>query len=84
MLYFQVLYLPLLYAESILDHNHDGLLSVSEATMNPVFSSMMGNAILVLKQNITGATNRSTTQQLNPQYNANKDAYISIKELKSN
>jgi uncharacterized protein len=83
MLYFQDIYLPLLYAESVLDHNHDGLLSVSEATMNPVFSSMIGNAALVLKQNITSTTNRSTTQQLNPQYNTNKDAYISINELKS-
>jgi uncharacterized protein len=77
--YFQGLYLPLLYAEKVLDHNHDGLLSVSEATKNPVFISMVGNVTLVLKQNITSATNRSTTtQQLNPQYNTNKDVYISI------
>jgi pimeloyl-ACP methyl ester carboxylesterase len=83
MMYFQDIYLPLLYAESVLDHNHDRLLSVSEATMNPVFRSMIGNATLVLKQNITSTTNRSTTQQLNPQLNTNKDAYISINELKS-
>jgi uncharacterized protein len=51
MLYFQDIYLPLLYAESVLDHNHDGLLSVSEATMNPVFSSMIGNATTVIKYN---------------------------------
>ncbi len=81
--HFQGLYLPLLYAEKVLDHNHDGLLSVSEATKNPVFSSMVGNLTLVLKQNITSTTNGSTTQQLNPQYNTNKDVYISINnELK--
>ena len=81
--YFQAIYLPLLYGEKVLDHNHDGLLSVSEATKNPVFSSMVGNLTLVLKQNITSITNGSTTQQLNPQYNTNKDVYISINnELK--
>jgi uncharacterized protein len=48
--YFQGLYLPLLYAEKVLDHNHDGLLSISEATKNPVFNSMVGNLTLVLKQ----------------------------------
>jgi uncharacterized protein len=81
--YFQAVHIPLLYAEKVLDHNHDGLLSVSEATKNPVFSSIVGNVTLVLKQNITSTTNRSTTQQLNPQYNTNKDVYISINnELK--
>ena len=72
-LYFQIVNLPLLYAEKVLDHNHDGLLSVSEATKNPVFSSMVGNLTMVLKQNITSSTNVTTiTQQLNPQYNTNK------------
>jgi uncharacterized protein len=66
-LYFQIVNLPLLYAEKVLDHNHDGLLSVSEATKNPVFSSMVGNLTMVLKQNITSGTNVTTiTQQQIP------------------
>lgn len=34
LLYFQGLYKPILYADKVLDHSHDGLLSVSEATTN--------------------------------------------------
>jgi pimeloyl-ACP methyl ester carboxylesterase len=75
--YFQSVYLPLLYAEKVLDHNHDGLLSVSEATKNPVFSGMVGNVTVPLE------TANGTKHQLNPKYNTNKDAYISINnELK--
>ena len=83
LLYFQVVNKPLLYAETFLDHNHDGSISVFEATKNPVFSSMVGNITLLLTQN-NGTTNKTAfTQQLNPNYNTNKDAYISINnELK--
>jgi uncharacterized protein len=84
---------PILYAKEILDHNHNGLLSLKEANENPVFSTMIGNLTLLLAQNITNtanvtsATNTSVPtqqqQQLNPEYNTNKDVYISIdNELK--
>jgi uncharacterized protein len=62
--------LPLLYAQNVLDKNHSGLLSVKGASKDPVFLFFV---------NTTG----SVTSILNPKYNANKDAYISINnELK--
>jgi pimeloyl-ACP methyl ester carboxylesterase len=76
-LYFQVVSIPLLYAEKVLDHNHDGMLSISEANRDPVFSDMIGNLTVLLE------TNNGTKHQLNPNYNTNNDAYISINnELK--
>ena len=35
--YLQGVSIPLLYAEKVLDHDHDGMLSISEANQNPVF-----------------------------------------------
>jgi dienelactone hydrolase len=68
---------PVLYAEKVLDRNHDGLLSLSEASKNPVFSTMVGNLTLLLE------TTNETKHQLNSKYNTNKDVYISIdNELK--
>ena len=69
---------PILYAQQVLDHNHNGLISVQEASENPVFSSMVGNLTLVLAQNIT--TINGTAEQLNPQYNLNNDTSISIND----
>ena len=68
-LYLQMVNKPLLYAETVLDHNHDGLLSVSEATKNPLFNSIVGNFTLVLE---TPTPTANGTSQLNPQYNPNK------------
>ena len=79
--YIQGVTLPLLYAQQVLDHNHNGLLSVKEANSNPIFNTIFGNLTLFLAQNITAAN--GTTEQLNPQYNTNNDTFISInKELK--
>lgn len=47
-LYFQLVSTPILYAKKVLDRNHDGLLSVSEAKSNPGFSSIVGNLTLHL------------------------------------
>src|ERR671919_702613 len=69
---------PILYAQQVLDHNHNGLISVQEASENPVFSSLVGNLTLVLAQNITTAN--GTAEQLNPQYNINNDTAISIND----
>ncbi|HET7147491.1 MAG TPA: alpha/beta fold hydrolase [Candidatus Nitrosopolaris sp.] len=75
--YFQGVSLPLLYAENVLDLNHDGMLSISESNKNPVFSTMAGNLTLLLE------TTNGTKHQLNPKYNTNNDTYISINnELK--
>jgi uncharacterized protein len=65
-------------------------LSLQEANEKPVFSTMVGNLTLILTQNITNTANGTSTntsmpiqQQLNPQYNTNKDVYINIdNELK--
>ena len=63
--------LPVLYAQQVLDHNHNGLISVQETSKNPVFCSLVGNLTLVLTQNIITAN--GTTEQLNPQYNTSND-----------
>ena len=76
--YSQAVTLPLLYAQQVLDHNHNGLLSVQEASKNPVFNSIVGNLTLVLAQNITTAN--GTAERLNPQYNINNDTFISIND----
>jgi uncharacterized protein len=67
-----------LEAQQVLDHNHNGLISVQEASENPVFSSLVRNLTLVLAQNITTAN--GTAEQLNPQYNINNDTSISIND----
>jgi hypothetical protein len=70
---FQEVSLPLLYAKEVLDHTHDGLLSLKEANENPIFSFWAGNLTLILTQN----------KQLNPKYNTNNDIYLDIdNELK--
>ena len=80
--YFQGVTNPVNYAQQVLDHNHDGLISVQEASKNPVFSTLVGNLTLVLTQNITTAN--GTAERLNPQYNINNDTFIIIDdELKS-
>jgi hypothetical protein len=76
--YFQSVTLPVLYAQQVLDLNHNGLISVQEASENPVFSSLVGNLTLALTQNITTAN--GTAEQLNPQYNTNNDTFISIND----
>ena len=77
--YYQGVTLPLLYAQEFLDHNHNGLISIQEADRNPIFNTIFGNLTLFLAQNIT-ATNGTTIEQLNPQYNTNNDTFISINE----
>ena len=76
--YFQGVTNPVHYAQQVLDHNHDGLISVQEASENPVFSTLVGNITLILAQNIT--TVNGTAEQLNPQYNTNNDTFISIND----
>jgi uncharacterized protein len=76
--YFQGVTNPLHYAQQVLDHNHNGLISVQEASENPVFNTLVGNITLVLAQNITMVN--GTAEQLNPQYNTNNDTFISIND----
>ena len=91
---FQIVNLPVLYAQQVLDQDHNGLISVQEASKNPVlssllspasltlenpvFSSMVGNLTLALAQNIITAS--GAAEQLNLQYNMNNDTFISIND----
>src|SRR5205823_10064950 len=38
--YFQWVYLPMLYAQKVLDHNHNGSISIQEASKDPIFQSL--------------------------------------------
>ena len=77
--YFQAVTLPLSYAQQILDHNHNGLLSVQEADENPVFTTMVGgNLTLLLTQNTTTANGQ--VEQLSSQFNKDNNTFISIND----
>ena len=76
--YSQVVTKPVLFAQQFLDRNHNGLISVQEASENPLFSAMAGNLTLVIAQNITTAN--GTAKQLNPQYNTNNDTFVNIND----
>ena len=86
--YFQNVELKVLYAEKVLDRNHDGLLSVSEADNDPIFGSLVGNVTELPMQrnnNTTLTTSNGTATQLeqNTKYNTTNDVSISINnELK--
>lgn len=76
LLYFQLVTREVNYAQQNLDHNHNGLISVQEASENPVFSTLVGNLTLLLTQNITTAN--GTSKQLSPQFDVNNDTFVSI------
>ena len=38
------------YAQEVLDHDHDGLISLQEALEDPVFLSLVGDPTLLLPQ----------------------------------
>jgi uncharacterized protein len=71
---FQTVSLPLLYAKEVLDKNHNGSLSVQEASQDVNFQALIGgNISLILTQDLTNGT-----KLLKPEYNPNKDTYINI------
>ncbi|MFL6457809.1 MAG: alpha/beta hydrolase, partial [Nitrososphaeraceae archaeon] len=78
-LYFQTVSLPISYAQKVLDKNHNGLLSVQEASKDVTFQRLIGgNISLILTKNLPNGT-----RVLNPKDNPNNDAYININtELK--
>ncbi|MGA9150622.1 MAG: hypothetical protein WBZ36_08590 [Candidatus Nitrosopolaris sp.] len=41
LLYFQVVSLPLLYAEKVLDHNRDGLISIQQIAKTPLLTELL-------------------------------------------
>jgi uncharacterized protein len=71
---FQTVSLPLLYAKEVLDKNHNGSLSVQEASQDVNFQALVGgNLSLIFTQDLTNGT-----KLLKPEYNPNKDTYINI------
>lgn len=52
-LYFQSVYLLLLYAEKVLDHNHNGSISMQEASKDPVFESHFNSIVSKYSQTTT-------------------------------
>ena len=77
--YLQTVTIPVAYAQQVLDHDYNGLLSVQEASKNPAFNFILNpaNFSLILVQNIT-TTNGMVKP--NPPYNTNNDTYISIND----
>jgi len=78
LVYFREVTIPILYAQRVLDHKHNGLISISEATKDTVFNFLTRNFTLLL--NTDSATNGTKQQQSNPQkYNTiNKNGYMDI------
>jgi pimeloyl-ACP methyl ester carboxylesterase len=77
--YFQYVYLPLLYAHKVLDHNHNGSISIQEASKDPIFQSLTitqvspatvkllltGKVVPIVQllQSIKNASNNSSSKQ---------------------
>ncbi len=81
--YFQYVYLPILYAEKVLDHKHNGLISLQEASKDPTFEIISGKVIshLLQKQitnNSNATSNRIIQQQQSRGNSTNNNAEISI------
>jgi len=87
-LYFQSVYLPLLYAEKVLDHNHNGSISMQEASKDPVFQSLTLTQLspstvkLLLTDKVVTITQLRQSIK-NASDNSSKQNYLSIdKDLK--
>ncbi|MFL6524045.1 MAG: alpha/beta hydrolase family protein [Nitrososphaera sp.] len=81
--YFQEAYLPMLYAEKVLDHNHNGSISIQEASKDPIFQSLTITQVspTTVKPLFTGKVIPSIQylQSINASNNNNsKQNYISI------
>jgi uncharacterized protein len=73
-LYYQTVALPVSYAQKVLDKDHNGLLSVQEASRDVTFQRLIGgNLTMVLTQNLLNGT-----RILNSEENTNNDTYINI------
>ena len=73
-LYFQTVTLPISYAQKVLDKDHNGLLSIQEASKDVTFQRLIGgNLSLILTQNLPNGS-----RILTPKGNPNNDTYINI------
>jgi pimeloyl-ACP methyl ester carboxylesterase len=90
--YFQWAYLPMLYAQNVLDHNQNGTISIQEASKDPIFQGLTITQVTPdsVKPLFTGKV-IPTTQYLQSikrassnNSNSSKQNYINIdKDLKS-
>jgi uncharacterized protein len=95
--YLSFVHLPIIYAQNVLDKNHSGLVSVKEASEDPVFQAMvLDNSTLFIgySNNITGIdsavndtksannTNISINYELKPRLERQLEQYIN--ELNTN
>jgi pimeloyl-ACP methyl ester carboxylesterase len=56
LLYFQAVHLPLLYAEKVLDYNHDGLISIQQIANAPVLSQLLVPSSVIITSLLTNNT----------------------------
>ncbi len=70
--------IPALYAQEVLDHDHDGLISLQEALEDPIFLSLVGDPTLLFPQNNT--LSNATSDRMNSQYDVNNDTFININD----
>jgi len=81
LLYFQVVSLPLLYAEKVLDHNHDGLISIQQIAKTPLLIELLVPSSVIIKSFFTNNTKIISDALVNKF--SNNTGYISIdKQLK--
>jgi uncharacterized protein len=94
--YLSFVHLPILYAQNVLDKNHSGLISVKEASEDPIFQGMVldNSTLFIGHSNITGidsavndiksanGTNISINNELKPRLERQFEQYIN--ELNTN
>jgi len=73
---------PARYAQEVLDTDHDGLISLQNASKDPVFKSLIGDIYPLLTQ-YNSAYRNGTLDRNDSQYDVNNDKFIDINnELK--
>jgi pimeloyl-ACP methyl ester carboxylesterase len=81
LLYFQVVSLPLLYAQKVLDHNHDGLISIQQIAKTPLLIELLVPSSVIIKSFLTNNTKIINNALVNKF--SNNTGYINIdKQLK--
>lgn len=56
LLKFQVVQLPILYAEKVLDYDHDGLISIQQIAKNPVLNQLLVPSSIIITSFLTNDT----------------------------
>ena len=69
---------PVRYAQEVLDHDSNGLISLKEASKDPVFKSLVGDPNLFVTNNMSAVN--GTDKLVDKQYDKNNDTLISIND----